>query len=142
MEQDSVSSLPGNNSPPMDFSNVVAVAGNISSLMSILGISKRREHSYFMDTEEVDTSSTPKLQKYEHEGKMVQVKKRSMKGKKKQEQPKVTGLELQEYVSDGLTTNKYSSKEEWSLEEIWGLKCVLSENVPAISSYELEFNNQ
>ena len=36
-----------------------------------------------------------------------------MKGNKKQEQPKVTGLELQEYVFDGLTPNKYSSKEEW-----------------------------
>ena len=44
---------------------------------------------------------------------MVQVKKSNMKGNKKQEQPKVTGLELQEYVFDGLAPNKYSLKEEW-----------------------------
>ena len=44
---------------------------------------------------------------------MVEVKKSSMKGKKKQEQTKVTGLELQEYVFVGLNPNKYSSKEEW-----------------------------
>ena len=36
-----------------------------------------------------------------------------MKGKKKQENPKVNSLRLQEYVFDGLTPNKYSSKEEW-----------------------------
>ena len=66
-----------------------------------------------MDTEEADTASTPKKQKTEQEGQMVQVKKSSMKGKKKQEKPKVTGLEIQEYVFDGLTPNKSSSKEEW-----------------------------
>ena len=36
-----------------------------------------------MDTEEVDTTSTPKKQKTEEEGQMVQVKKSSMKGIKK-----------------------------------------------------------
>ena len=44
---------------------------------------------------------------------MVQVKKSSVKGKHKQEKSKVTGLELQEYVFDGVTPNKYTSKEEW-----------------------------
>ena len=34
MEQDYVSSIPGNNSSPMDLSNIVAVASNISSLIS------------------------------------------------------------------------------------------------------------
>ena len=33
MEQDSVSSILGNNSSPMDLSNIVAFAGNISSLI-------------------------------------------------------------------------------------------------------------
>ena len=34
MEQDSVSSLPGNNFPQMALSNIVAVFGNVSSLIS------------------------------------------------------------------------------------------------------------
>ena len=60
MEQDSVSSIHGNNSPPMDLSNIVAVAGNISSLISFSGNSNKREQSDFMDTEEADTASTSK----------------------------------------------------------------------------------
>ena len=92
MEQDFVSSLPRNNSPPMDLSNIVVVAGNISSLMSFSWTSRKREHSDFMDIEEVDTPSTPKMQKTEQDGQMAQVKKSSMKGRKKQEHPKVTGL--------------------------------------------------
>ena len=44
----------------MDLSNIVAVAGNISSLIIFLGTSNKGEHSYFMDTEEVDTASTLK----------------------------------------------------------------------------------
>ena len=71
MEQEFVSSLPGNNSPPMDLSNIVVVASNISSLMSFSGTSKKREHSNFMDTEEVYNASTPKKQKIEQEGQMV-----------------------------------------------------------------------
>ena len=94
MEQDFVSPIPGNNYSPMDLSNIVAVAGNISSLISFLGNSKKREHLGFMDTEEEDTSSTPKKQKIGQEGQMVQVKKSSVKGKQKQEKSKVTGLEL------------------------------------------------
>ena len=39
---------------------------------------------------------------------MLKVKKGIMKGKKKQENPKAAGLELQEYLFDGLTPNKYS----------------------------------
>ena len=41
------------------------------------------------------------------------MKKSSVKGKQKQEKSKVTGLELQEYVLNGVTWNKYTSKEEW-----------------------------
>ena len=41
-----------------------------------------------MDTEEADTSSTPKKQKIEQEVQMVQVKKSSVIGKKNQENPK------------------------------------------------------
>ena len=113
MEQDSVSSIPGNNSPPMELYNIVAFAANISSLISFSVNSKKREHSSFMDIEELDTASTPKKQKIGQEGQMVQVKKSSVKGKQKQEKYKVTGLELQEYVFDGVTPNTYTSKEEW-----------------------------
>ena len=63
MEQDSVSSIRGNNSPPMDLSKIVVVTGNISSLISFLGNSKKREHPSFMDTKETNTTSTPKKQK-------------------------------------------------------------------------------
>ena len=42
-----------------------------------------------------------------------QVKKRNVKGKQKQEEPKTIGLELQEYVFDGQTPSKYASKEHW-----------------------------
>ena len=66
-----------------------------------------------MDTEEANTASTQKKQKIEQELQMLQVKKSSVKGQKKQEKSKVTGLELQEYVFDGVTPNKYTSKEEW-----------------------------
>ena len=65
IEQDSVYSLPGNNFLPMDISNIVAIAGNESSLISFSGTSKKREHSDFMDTEEEDTASTPKKHKTE-----------------------------------------------------------------------------
>ena len=93
MEQDFVSSIPGNNSPTMDLSNIVSVVGNISSLISFL-VNSKREHLGFMGTEEADTTSTPKKQKIGQEGQMVQVKKSSVKGKQKQEKSKVTGLEL------------------------------------------------
>ena len=43
---------------------------------------------------------------------MVHVKANNVKGKKNQEKYKVTGLKLQEYVFDGVTQNKYTSKEE------------------------------
>ena len=42
MEQDSVSPIPGNNSSQMDLSNIVVVAGNISSLISFSRNSKKR----------------------------------------------------------------------------------------------------
>ena len=56
-----------------------------------------------MDTEEVDTASTPRKHKIGQEGQMVQVKKRSVKGKQNQGKYKVIDLELQEYVFDGVT---------------------------------------
>ena len=61
MEPYSVSPIPRNNYSPMDLSNIVTIAGNISSLKSFSGNSKKREHSGFMDTKEGDTASTPKM---------------------------------------------------------------------------------
>ena len=113
MEQESVSSIPRNNSPAMDLSNIVAVVINISSLISFSGNSKKREHPGFMDTEEADNASTPKKKKIGQEGQLVPVYKSSVKGKQKQDKSKLTGLELQEYVFYGVTPNKYISKEEW-----------------------------
>ena len=75
-----------------------------------------------MDTDDIDTSSTPKNHKVELEQQIVQVKKSGMrgqmkmsngKGKQKQEEPITTRLELQEYVFDGKTPSKYASKEYW-----------------------------
>ena len=110
MGQDLVSSIPGNNSSPMDLSNIVAVAGNISSLISFSGNSKKREHSGFMEIEEAATASTPKKRKI-GQGQMVHVKKSSVKGKQKKGKCKATFLELQEYVFDRVTPSKYTSKE-------------------------------
>ena len=60
MEMDSVSSLPGNNSPLKDLSDIVAFAGNFSSLISFSENTKKREYVDPMDTDEIDTASTPK----------------------------------------------------------------------------------
>ena len=103
MEIDYVSSLPGNHCPAMDLSDIVAVAANVSSLITFLEKTKKREHAEPMDTKEVDTASNPKRQKVKQENQMVQVKNRSMKGqvkksnvkgKQKQEESKTAGLEL------------------------------------------------
>ena len=67
MEQDSASSLPGNNSSQMNLSNIVAMAGNVSSLVSFSESTKKREHVEPMDTNEIYTASAPKKQKFEQE---------------------------------------------------------------------------
>ena len=99
----------------MDLSNIVAALGNVSSLTRFSENTKKREHAEPMDIEEVDTASTPKRRKVEQGRKMIQVKKNSGKSKleqkkQKQEQPKADGLELQEYVFDGVATNNFASK--------------------------------
>ena len=71
MEQDSISSFPGNNSSQLNLSNIVAIAGNISSLVSFSGSAKKRGHSDAMDTDEIDTSNTPKKKKVEQEQQIV-----------------------------------------------------------------------
>ena len=71
MEPDSVSSLPGNNSSQMNLSNIVAMVGNVSSLVSFSGSAKKRGHSDAMDTDEIDTASMPKKKKVEQEQHIV-----------------------------------------------------------------------
>ena len=71
-----------------------------------------------MDTEEVDTASTPKKQKVELGQQLVQTKKGHEKKNnllkvQQQEEPKVTKLQIQEYVFDGQTLSKHASKHEW-----------------------------
>ena len=70
-----------------------------------------------MDTEEVDTASTPKKQKIEPGQKLVlakkgQVKKKNLVKVQQQVELEVAKLQIQEYVFDGQTPNEHASKEE------------------------------
>ena len=67
MEMDFVSSLPRNNSPPMDLSDIVAATGNVSYLISFSENTKKREHAETMDTDEINIASMPKKKKVEQE---------------------------------------------------------------------------
>ena len=81
IERASVSPLLGDNSPQMDLSKVVAMAGNISSLVSYSRSSIKRGPAEPMETDEVDTTSMPKRYKIEQEQQLVQVKRRNTNGK-------------------------------------------------------------
>ena len=96
-----VSPLLGDNSPQMDLSKVVAMAGNVSLLVSYSGSSIKRGPAEPMDTDEVDTDSMPKKQKVEQGQQLVQVKRSGMRGKMKkknvkdkqeQEEPKIAKI--------------------------------------------------
>ena len=68
MQEDSLSSAPGNNSPQLDISSIVAAATHVTPLASFfLEEKKERERGFldFMDIEEEDTTKTPKKQKIE-----------------------------------------------------------------------------
>ena len=64
-EQDSGSQVPEANPPQEELAMVVAIAGGYSSLVSYSTSSIKRGCIEAMDTEEVDTTSTPKRQKIE-----------------------------------------------------------------------------
>ena len=75
-----------------------------------------------METDEVDTTIMAKKKKIEQEQQLVQVKRSNTEGKmnkknvedqQKQEEPEKTKLQIQEYVFDGQTPNRHSSKEYW-----------------------------
>ena len=59
------SPLPGIASPQIDLSKVVAIAGNVSSLVSYSVSSMKIGGLEPIDTEEVDTTNMPKKQKIE-----------------------------------------------------------------------------
>ena len=80
IERRTGSPLPGVASPQRELSKVVAIARNVSSLVSYSVSSIKREGSKPMKTEEVDTASMPKNQKIEQGHKLVQVKKSNTKG--------------------------------------------------------------
>ena len=46
------------------------------------------------------------------------MKKKSMEKKQELEEPKATKLQIREYVFDGKTPNRHSSKEDW-LDSYW-----------------------
>ena len=71
MEQNSASFLPGENSSRMNLSNIVTMAGDVSSLASFSESNKERDHAKPMDTDDVDTTSTPKNHKLELEQQIV-----------------------------------------------------------------------
>ena len=49
----------------MNLSNIVAMDGKFSSLISFSGSGKKRGNSYVTETGEIDTISTPKKNKVE-----------------------------------------------------------------------------
>ena len=77
-------------------SNLVSVAEKITPLSSCSERTNKRDFSDAMDTKEEDIARTPKKQRIEEEGQLVQVTKED-RGKKKM---KVTGpaFEVKEYA--------------------------------------------
>ena len=67
MGQDSASSLPGEISSQMDLSNIVTMAGDVSSLVSFLEKTKKRYHGEPMETDDIDTDSMLKNHRVEPE---------------------------------------------------------------------------
>ena len=104
MEQNSASSLPGENSSPMDLSKIVTMARDVYPLVSFSENTKKRDHAKPMDTDDIDTASRPKKHKVELNQQIGQVKKSGMRsqmkmsngnGKQKQDEPITTRLKLQ-----------------------------------------------
>ena len=71
MGQNSASSLPGEISSQMDLSNIVTMAGDVSSLVSFSENTKKRDHAEPMDTDDIDTTSVPKKNRVEPEQQIV-----------------------------------------------------------------------
>ena len=80
-EQDSGLQLPGENFPQEELAAMVVISRGYSSLVSYSMSLIKRWGIEAMDTEEVDTTSTPTRQKIEPRQQMVQGKKRQAKKK-------------------------------------------------------------
>ena len=82
MQEDSSSSIKEISSLLPDISKLISAAENITPLASHSESTNKRDFSDAMDTEEEDTSRTPKKKKNEAEGQIVQTIEED-KGKKK-----------------------------------------------------------
>ena len=113
MEEDSTSPMQGNNSPPPGTSILNPIAEKIAPLASVSENSNKRDFSDVMDTEEEDTTNTPKKQNLDDARNLVWVA--GGKGNKKQLKVKGPAFEVQEYefsqTPEGSTT-RYRSKIE------------------------------
>ena len=95
MQEDPTSLIHGNKSPPLGTSILGPVSEKVTPLASVSEHSNKRDFSDIMDTEEEDTTNTPKKQKQDDAGKMVQVA--SEKVKKKKVKVKEPSFEVEEY---------------------------------------------
>ena len=103
MELNFASSLPGENSFEINLSNIVIMAGYVSSLVSFSENTKKRDHAEPMNIDDIDTTTTPKKHKVELKQQIGQVNKSGMRsqmkmsngnGKQKKDEPITTGLQL------------------------------------------------
>ena len=113
IHEDSTSYVREITSPWPGISNLVSVAEKITPLSSCSERTNKRYFSDVMDTEEEDTARTPKKQRIEEEGQLVQVTKED-RGKKKM---KVIGpsFEVNEYAftdTPADSTSQFKNKTE------------------------------
>ena len=81
MQKESISSMHEEFSTQHDISSVVAPAIQITELDSSSKKTNKRDFSDSMETEEQDTTRTPKNQNIEKEGQLAHVTKDNIKGK-------------------------------------------------------------
>ena len=96
MEEYSTSTIQENNSPQLGTSSLCLAAENIIHLASVSEHTKKRVFFDIMDTEEEDTTKTPKKKKLEERGKLVHVA--GGKGKMKQVKVKGPTFKVKEYA--------------------------------------------
>ena len=96
MEEYSTSAIQENNSPPLATSSLGLVAENIIHLASVSEHTNKSVFFDVMDTEEEETTETPKKKKLEERGKLVHVA--GGKGKMKQVKVKGPTFKVKEYA--------------------------------------------
>ena len=107
MQEDSTSSVKEDSSTHPDLSSIVPATKKITPIASCSERTNKRDLFYAMDTEEEDTTNTPKKNKTEETGKIVQVT--NDKGKKKKHM-KVKGpaFEVKDHDFSETSTNSTS----------------------------------